>query len=58
MMNGTESEKIETDTEYDCEYVPAQYIEERFWLVSVTGSTVATVSFIENLFLFAVLLAK
>ncbi|KAL3985242.1 7 transmembrane receptor (rhodopsin family) protein [Acanthocheilonema viteae] len=42
----------------NCTYYAADYLEERFWLVSVIGTTVATLSIIQNSFLFVILIAK
>lgn len=42
----------------DCDYLAGKYVEERFWLVSVFGTTVATLSIVQNSFLFAILIAK
>ncbi|VDN08012.1 unnamed protein product [Thelazia callipaeda] len=48
----------EYEKNLDCIYHPTQYLEERFWLVSVVGTTVATISIIENSFLFFVLITN
>ncbi|VDK86172.1 unnamed protein product [Onchocerca ochengi] len=42
----------------NCNYYEVYYLEERFWLVSVIGTSVATLSIIQNSFLFAVLIVK
>ncbi|KAI6241995.1 G-PROTEIN-RECEP-F1-2 domain-containing protein [Aphelenchoides fujianensis] len=41
-----------------CYYEPAPYLEPRFYLVACFGSSVATVSFCANVFLFSVLCRK
>lgn len=35
-----------------CQFTPPLYLEGRFWLVSIFGTSVALISFIENCFLF------
>lgn len=42
----------------DCQYYPPIYLKERFWLVSVVGTSVAVISVFENLFLFFILTRK
>ncbi|CAJ0923923.1 unnamed protein product, partial [Mesorhabditis belari] len=58
-MNATSSEYVEEIKENgnnsDCFYDPP-FVTERFWLVGVAGTTVAIISFIENAFLFYVLM--
>ncbi|KAI1702953.1 7 transmembrane receptor (rhodopsin family) domain-containing protein [Ditylenchus destructor] len=41
-----------------CQYFRPVYLEERFWLVTVLGTSVALISVIENLFLFFMLVRK
>lgn len=41
--------------EDQCSYIPPAFLQERFWLVSVCGTTIAVLSFIENIFLFFML---
>lgn len=60
-MNGSQvgSEEVQLeDEEVDCTYHPTQFLNERFWLVSVTGTSVAALSILQNTFLFVVLVAK
>lgn len=44
--------------ESECEYVPPPYLEERFWLVSVLGTSLAIISVVENFFLLYLLTQK
>lgn len=44
--------------EDECQYFPPAYLEERFWLVTVVGTSVAIISVVENLFLFYLLTRK
>ncbi|VDD87697.1 unnamed protein product [Enterobius vermicularis] len=37
----------------NCTYEWATLVDERFWLVTVAGTVVSTISFVENVFLFA-----
>lgn len=46
------------DDMMNCSYDATDYLEERFWLVSIIGTSVATLSIIQNSFLFAVLITK
>ncbi|VDK49277.1 unnamed protein product [Anisakis simplex] len=49
-MNGSDEEP--------CFYAQQEFLVERFWLVTVTGTTVSSISIVENLFLFIVLVTK
>ncbi|VDN95492.1 unnamed protein product [Brugia pahangi] len=49
---------LSEDDTTNCSYYATDYLEERFWLVSVVGTSVATLSIIQNSFLFATLIAK
>uniref|UniRef100_A0A7E4ZRN2 G_PROTEIN_RECEP_F1_2 domain-containing protein n=1 Tax=Panagrellus redivivus TaxID=6233 RepID=A0A7E4ZRN2_PANRE len=51
-MNMSEVPLNETD---NCAYEPPPYLIERFWLVSVFGTSVAVISILENVFLFFML---
>ncbi|MCP9262526.1 hypothetical protein DINM_005902 [Dirofilaria immitis] len=42
----------------NCDYYEANYVNERFWLVSIIGTSVATLSIIQNSFLFTVLIVN
>uniref|UniRef100_A0A915B4C2 G-protein coupled receptors family 1 profile domain-containing protein n=1 Tax=Parascaris univalens TaxID=6257 RepID=A0A915B4C2_PARUN len=44
--------------EEQCFYAQPEFLVERFWLVTVSGTTIASISIIENLFLFLVLVTK
>ncbi|VDK17770.1 unnamed protein product [Anisakis simplex] len=41
-----------------CYIIDTDYLVERFWLVTVLGSTLSTISIVENIFLFAVFVSS
>ncbi|EJD74368.1 hypothetical protein LOAG_18310 [Loa loa] len=56
--NQFENSSIVLRNDINCSYYMTNYLNERFWLVSVVGTSVATLSIIQNSFLFAILIAK
>uniref|UniRef100_A0A0K0EU23 G_PROTEIN_RECEP_F1_2 domain-containing protein n=1 Tax=Strongyloides venezuelensis TaxID=75913 RepID=A0A0K0EU23_STRVS len=49
---------INSNLPHECAFNPPAYVEERFWLVTVAGTTLAIICIIENAFLFTMLARK
>ena len=54
-INSTSLLPSKTEILDPCAYTSPPYLEERFWLVSVFGTSVSIISILENMFLFFML---
>lgn len=57
-MNTTNLNQLIEDEDNECLYLAPVYLNERFWLVTIIGTTITICSVVENIFLFFMLVRK